>query len=94
LKDDHIIIVEDIIEDIIEDIVDTGLTVDYLLAELLKQQPASVKVAFLLIKREVYKIEHNIDYAVFEILNKFAVGFVLLDYNQIERNYPYIYEKC
>jgi hypoxanthine phosphoribosyltransferase len=48
LKDKHVIIVEDIIEDI----VDTGLTIDYLLKELLKQQPASVKVASLLMKRE------------------------------------------
>jgi hypoxanthine phosphoribosyltransferase len=85
LKDKHVIIVKDI--------VDTGLTIDYLVKELLKQQPASVKVSSLLMKREAYKIEHNIDYVGFENSNKFFVGFGL-DYNQKRRNYPNIYEKC
>jgi hypoxanthine phosphoribosyltransferase len=85
LKGEHVVIVEDI--------VDTGFSIDYLLTELSKLQPASIKVASLLMKREAYKKDHKIDYIVFEIPNKFVIGFGL-DYDQLGRNYPDIYEKC
>ncbi len=75
---------------IIEDIVDTGLTVEYLYAELAKVEPNSIKIASLLLKPDAYKKTIPIDYVGFEIPNEFVVGFGL-DYNEFGRNLPNIY---
>jgi hypoxanthine phosphoribosyltransferase len=74
---------------VVEDIIDTGLTVHYLLDNLLTRHPASVKVCALLHKpeREVKKVP--IDYLGFTIPNQFVVGYGL-DYAQKFRNLPFI----
>ncbi len=75
---------------IVEDIVDTGLSINYLEKIMKEHNPASVKVASLLVKPESLKYELKIDYVGFEIPNKFVIGYGL-DYAQKYRNLPSIY---
>lgn len=75
---------------IVEDIVDTGLTIKFLKEILNKYKPSSVRIATLLHKTEVSKIDFKIDYVGFEIENKFVVGYGL-DYAQKYRNLKAIY---
>ena len=75
---------------IIEDIIDQGHTIDYLKRSLSEKNPASIKIASLLLKPKAYKYEHPVDYLGFEIPNDFVVGYGL-DYNQMGRNLPSIY---
>ncbi len=70
---------------IVEDIVDTGFTLDYLIRTLSLEKPASIRTITLLYKPSSMKFDHRIDYAGFEIENKFVVGFGL-DYNGYGRN--------
>lgn len=75
---------------IVEDIIDTGLTISYLLEELKKYQPKSVKVATLLSKPDAIKVPLQIDYNGIEIPNSFIVGYGM-DYNGLGRNLNEIY---
>lgn len=75
---------------IIEDIIDTGLTVSYLLKELKKHQPASIRIAALLSKPSALVEKINIDYKGIEIPNRFIVGYGM-DYNGLGRNLDAIY---
>lgn len=76
---------------LVEDIVETGLTLDYILKEVYKQQPASVKVCTLLLKPAALKIRMDeLEYVGFEITNEFVVGYGL-DYNGLGRNLKDIY---
>ncbi len=75
---------------ILEDIVDSGLTMKYLKEKLREYQPAAVKVATLLFKKEALKVPVEIDYVGFEVPNIFLLGYGL-DYNQLGRNLPGIY---
>jgi len=74
---------------IIEDIVDTGLTLSYLVENLLSRNPASLKICTFLDKpsRRVAKITP--DYNGYEIPDEFVVGYGL-DYAEKYRNLPYI----
>jgi hypoxanthine phosphoribosyltransferase len=83
VKDRHIIILEDII--------DTGKTLYHYLPQLESMQPASVKIAVLLNKKEALIYPVQIDYACFEIPNKFVVGYGL-DYDGLGRNSKNIYQ--
>jgi hypoxanthine phosphoribosyltransferase len=74
---------------VVEDIVDTGLTLNYLLANLKSRGAASVKLAALLDKFERREKEVPIDYLGFPIPDKFVVGYGL-DYAERYRNLPYI----
>jgi len=74
---------------IVEDIVDTGLTLRYLMENLLARDPASVKICCLLDKPERRKTEVAVDYVGFEIPNEFVIGYGL-DYNEQYRNLPYV----
>lgn len=82
LKDRHVILVEDI--------VDTGLSMNYMMKRMEEYQPASVKVATLLHKKEATQHNIQIDYVGFEIPNKFVLGYGL-DYAQVGRNLAQIY---
>lgn len=76
---------------LVEDIVDTGFTLNYLLQEVQKQKPASVKVCALLLKPDALKAPiEALEYLGFEIANEFVVGFGL-DYNGLGRNLTDIY---
>jgi hypoxanthine phosphoribosyltransferase len=83
VKDRHIIILEDII--------DTGKTLHHYLPQLANMQPASVKIAVLLNKKEALIYPVQIDYACFDIPNKFVVGYGL-DYDGLGRNSRDIYQ--
>jgi hypoxanthine phosphoribosyltransferase len=76
---------------LVEDIVDTGFTLGYLLQEIQKQKPASVKVCSLLLKPDALKVPiEALEYVGFEIANEFVVGYGL-DYDGLGRNLTDIY---
>lgn len=75
---------------VVEDIVDTGLSMQYLLDRLSRENPASIKTATLLHKFEATKVEVPLDYVGFRIRNLFVVGYGL-DYGQVGRNLADIY---
>jgi hypoxanthine phosphoribosyltransferase len=75
---------------VVEDIVDTGDTMKYLLDELKKQNPASVKLATILFKPAALRQDVKPDYVGFEIPPSFVVGYGL-DYDGFGRNLNDIY---
>ncbi len=76
---------------IIEDIIDTGKTLHHFLPQLAAQQPTSIKIAVLLNKTEALAFPVKVDYACFDIPNKFVVGYGL-DYDGLGRNTREIYQ--
>jgi hypoxanthine phosphoribosyltransferase len=74
---------------IVEDIIDSGLTLEYLRSQLLRRNPASLKVCALLNKPERRTTDVPVDYLGFDIPNEFVVGYGL-DYGERYRNLPYI----
>ena len=74
---------------IVEDIIDTGLTMDYLMENLLTRKPASVKVCSLLSKPARRQVDAQLDYLGFTIEDRFVVGYGL-DYDGKYRNLPHI----
>jgi hypoxanthine phosphoribosyltransferase len=74
---------------VVEDIVDTGLTLNYLLANLKSRGAETVKLAALLDKWERRTKQVPIDYLGFKIPDKFVVGYGL-DFAERYRNLPYI----
>ena len=83
VKDRHIILLEDII--------DTGKTLHHYLPQLENMQPASVKIAVLLNKKEALQYPVQVNYTCFDIPNKFVVGYGL-DYDGLGRNSRDIYQ--
>ncbi len=77
---------------LLEDIIDTGLTLDYLLKELRKQNPESIKIGSLMLKPTALKVDIKPDYVGFEVENHFLVGYGL-DYNGYGRNLKNIYKE-
>lgn len=75
---------------LVEDIIDTGLSMNYMVARIKENNPASVSVCTLLHKKEATKHEVQIDYVGFEIPNAFVLGYGL-DYAQEGRNLSQIY---
>ena len=76
---------------IVEDIIDTGITIDHLLIQLEKFQPAEIKIATLLFKPNAFQKNFKIDYIGKEIPNDFIIGYGL-DYDGYGRNLPDIYK--
>jgi hypoxanthine phosphoribosyltransferase len=74
---------------IVEDIIDTGLTLTYLMANLLSRGASSVKLAALLNKQERRLRDVKIDYLGFDIPDAFVVGYGL-DFAERYRNLPFI----
>jgi len=75
---------------LVEDIIDTGQTLSHIYNHLKEQEPASIKVCTLLLKRERWEVQDvPPDYVGFEIPNDFVVGYGL-DYAQRYRNLDYI----
>ncbi|MCS6934328.1 MAG: hypoxanthine phosphoribosyltransferase [Chitinophagales bacterium] len=76
---------------IVEDIVDTGHTLARLLPELQAKNPASLKIASLLVKPEALNNRLEVHYTGMEIPNDFIVGYGL-DYDGLGRNLCEIYQ--
>lgn len=76
---------------IVEDIVDTGHTLAKILPTLRELNPASLKVASLLLKPLALQTPLEIDYVGMEIPNEFIVGYGL-DYDGLGRNLRDIYQ--
>jgi hypoxanthine phosphoribosyltransferase len=74
---------------VVEDIVDTGLTWQYIRANLMTRRPASLKILTLLDKKERRLVDVPLDYVGFVIPNHFVIGYGL-DYQEKWRNLPYI----
>lgn len=75
---------------VVEDIVDSGLSMKFIQEMLQNHNPASVKIASLLVKPKSLKYDMKIDYIGFEIPNEFVIGYGL-DYAQKFRNLNSIY---
>lgn len=75
---------------VVEDIIDSGLTMQQLLSDLRKKNPAEIRVASLLVKPDNVEVDLDIAYTCFEIPNDFIVGYGL-DYDGYGRNLPAIY---
>lgn len=73
----------------IEDVIDTGLTINYLLRNLLERNPASLNVCTLFDRPSRRLIDLSIQYKGFDLSDKFIVGYGL-DYNERYRNLPYV----
>ncbi len=76
---------------ILEDIIDSGITVNHLLEDLNKYEPAHLKVATLLLKPEALRTDVKPDYIGIEIPKDFIVGYGL-DYDGFGRNLSDIYK--
>jgi hypoxanthine phosphoribosyltransferase len=74
---------------IIEDVVDTGLTVEFLNKYFLEKGARSVKICALISKAARRRAAVEINYAGFEVPDKFLVGFGM-DFQEKYRNLPYI----
>lgn len=75
---------------IVEDIVDTGASIEHMVADLNRHNPASVEVCTLFFKPGSYSRKLPIKYRAMEIGNEFIVGYGL-DYDQLGRNLKDIY---
>ncbi len=74
---------------IVEDIVDTGLTLQYLIKNLQVRNPASLKLAALLIKDGVERPPLEVAYEGFHIGPEFVIGYGL-DFDGKYRNLPHV----
>jgi len=76
---------------VVEDIVDSGNTMVALIAELMKHEPAEVKIATLLFKPAALRQDIAPDWVALEIPNDFIVGYGL-NYDGYGRNLKDIYK--
>jgi hypoxanthine phosphoribosyltransferase len=74
---------------LVEDIINTGFTIDYVLNELRRRQPASLEVVTLLDRPLRRLVKAPIHYVGFQIPNDYVVGYGL-DYRELYRNLPFI----
>ncbi|MGE0609090.1 MAG: hypoxanthine phosphoribosyltransferase [Pirellulales bacterium] len=74
---------------LVDDIFDTGRTLQELLVHLAPLQPATVRSAVLLRKQGRQEVDFVPDHVVFEIPDKFVVGYGL-DYDDLYRQLPYV----
>jgi hypoxanthine phosphoribosyltransferase len=70
---------------VVEDIIDTGLTLSYLISNLMSRNPASLAIMTMFRKPEAQKIAVEVRYVGFDIPNEFVVGYGL-DYDGRYRN--------
>ncbi|MFN6136922.1 MAG: hypoxanthine phosphoribosyltransferase [Planctomycetota bacterium] len=74
---------------LIDDIFDTGKTLLEVSRRLEELRPRSLKTAVFLNKQGTSQVQLKPDYSVFDIPNKFVVGYGL-DYDDYYRNLPYV----
>jgi hypoxanthine phosphoribosyltransferase len=70
---------------LVEDIIDTGLTLSYLVSNLLSRSPASLEIMTAFRKPEAARNTVKVAYVGFDIPNEFVVGYGL-DFNGRYRN--------
>ena len=70
---------------VVEDIIDTGLTLSYLISNLMSRGPASLAIMTMFRKPEAQKNAVDVAYVGFDIPNEFVVGYGL-DYDGRYRN--------
>ncbi len=70
---------------IVEDIIDTGLTLSYLVNNLLSREPASLEIMTMFRKPEAIDCQVDVKYIGFDVPNEFVVGYGL-DYDGRYRN--------
>ena len=76
---------------ILEDIIDTGNTLQEIYTIFKDKNLKELKIVTLFFKPDVYRKELPINYIGKNIEDKFIVGYGL-DYNNLGRNYPAIYQ--
>ena len=76
---------------IVEDIIDTGRTLNDVVKLLRARNPLSLRVTTLLDKPSRRLVEFEPDMALFEIEDRFVIGYGL-DCGEMYRNLPYIAE--
>ncbi|MDQ6691928.1 MAG: hypoxanthine phosphoribosyltransferase [Candidatus Dormibacteraeota bacterium] len=74
---------------LVEDMINTGFTVDFVLSELRRRNPASLEVVTLLDRPTRRLAKVNIRYTGFQIPNDYVVGYGL-DFRELYRNIPFI----
>lgn len=62
---------------VVEDIIDTGLTLSYLISNLLSREPASLEIMTMFRKPEAASNPVEVKYVGFDIPNEFVVGYGL-----------------
>lgn len=75
---------------IIDDIFDTGKTMCKIIDQVKTKNPKSVKTFVLLVKDVPRQMTYRPDYVVFDIQNRFVIGYGL-DYKELYRGLPGIY---
>jgi hypoxanthine phosphoribosyltransferase len=70
---------------VVEDIIDTGLTLSYLISNLLSRSPASLNIMTAFRKPDAAQNAVEVAYVGFDIPNEFVVGYGL-DYDGHYRN--------
>ena len=70
---------------LVEDIIDSGLTMEYILAQLRSRGPASLRVCTLFNKPDSRVVDLPLEYIGFDLPEAFVVGYGL-DYGQKYRN--------
>jgi hypoxanthine phosphoribosyltransferase len=75
---------------IVEDVVDSGLSMEYIRALIMQQNPKSFRIVTLLYKKDAVKTQMKIDYIGFSIPKDFVIGYGL-DYAQRLRHLKAIY---
>jgi hypoxanthine phosphoribosyltransferase len=74
---------------LVEDIIDSGLTMEYILAQLRSRGPASLRVCTLFNKPANRVVDLPLEYIGFDLPEVFVVGYGL-DYRQMYRNLPHL----
>lgn len=75
---------------IVEDIVDSGISMEYMIEELKKLEPASIAICTFFFKPNNFQKDFKVDYVGKEIPNDFIVGYGL-DYDGVGRTYRDVY---
>lgn len=76
---------------VVDDIFDTGKTMIGIMEQLKAQQPKTIKSMVTFVKKVDRKTTYRPEYMLFEIDNRFIVGYGL-DYKEYYRGLPGVYE--
>ena len=76
---------------VVEDIIDSGMSIEFIHNYLQDFKPNDISIVSLLAKKNISRLNFNIDFIGFEISSEFVVGYGL-DYNQRFRNLESIYK--